>query len=149
MPDGHASHKNGWTVHEFHPEFTAAADAFLSGFREFLLLKAEALTEGPEDQFDDDLWSLFDSPEEYTRGTFGGNVFLSLSGAGCGFQDDKETEALHAALKEYAASRYQFEEIDLCKFSGQIHLAYRTASFRREYLAKLFSVSPTLATVAP
>jgi len=137
-------HVKDWTVHQFHPEFVSAVDSFLSGFRDFVSLKS-ASYDG-EDEMTIDALS---DPDAVTRGSFGGNVYLSLSGAGCGFQDDDETEALHAALLEYSGSRYRFEELEhtLAKFKGQIHLAYRTAAFRREYLAKLFTVSAQPATV--
>lgn len=139
LPEDHAARKNGWTVREFHPEFIAAVDSFLSGFREYLLLKADALAEGPEDQFSEDLWSLYDSPEDAGSRSFGGNVYFSLSGHGVGFWDEAETKPLQTALEAYAGSRHAFEHIDLCKFSGRIHLAYRTAAFRREELAGLFT----------
>ena len=122
----------GWTIHEFHPEFIAALDAFLSGFR-------AKLSDLRETAADPDLLD-----EDATGRSYGGNVYLSLSGHGCGFWDDSDTErgkALQSALQAYAGDRHQFEGIDLYKFHGKIHLAYRTAAFRREYLAKLFATA--------
>jgi len=85
---------------------------------------------------------------EYLTRSFGGNVYFSLSGHGCGFFDeyaDPERtlgDELQALLVSYAG-QYRFEELDgnLAKFKGKIHLAYRTAAFRREYLAKMFTVT--------
>lgn len=138
---GH-NHRADWTVHDFHPEFAAAVDSFLSGFRAYL----STLAENPD--LSDEGKDTYESPEEYTRGSFGGNVYLSLSGAGCGFQDDSETEALHAALMDYSGSRYRFEDLesDLYKFKGKIHVARRTAAFRREALARYFGTVSQPAT---
>lgn len=136
------AHVKNWTVHQFHPEFTAAVESFISGFRDYCF---QLFTES------EDYIECLNDPDEYTRGTFGGNVFLSLSGAGCGFQDDDETKAIHEALLTYSGDRYRFEQLNhcsLCKFSGKIHLAYRTAAFRREYLAKLFTSAVNPAPVS-
>ena len=125
-----APHVSNWTIHQFHQEFTAALESFLSGFRAFIDAKNES-RETPLD------------PDDCTR-SFGGNVFFSLSGHGCGFWDESDSElgdTLHAWLVEYSGGKYRFEELEstLAKFSGKIHLVYRTAAFRREYLAKLFT----------
>lgn len=129
-------HVRDWTVHQFHPEFVSAVDSFISGFREYLAGLAE------DDSFPGESHLAFDDPDAVTNGTFGGNVFLSLSGHGAGFWDTPESEPLQAALEAYAGGKYRFEQLgahSLAKFSGKIHLAYRTAAFRREYLAKLFT----------
>jgi len=125
-----APHIADWTIHQFHPEFTAALESFLDGVRAFIGTK----NEGRETPLD---------PDDCTR-SFGGNVFFSLSGHGCGFWDESDSElgdTLHAWLVEYSGGKYRFEELEstLAKFSGKIHLVYRTAAFRREYLAKLFT----------
>ncbi len=119
------------SIHEFHPEFIAAADAFLSGFRAFLSDMRDA-AEDPD---------LLD--EDAPGRSYGGNVYFSLSGHGCGFWDDRDSErgeALQSALETYAGGdKYRFEEVDLMKFHGKLHLAFRTADFRREYTAKMFA----------
>lgn len=122
-------HDKPWSIHEFHPEFIRAADVFLANFRAYL---AETLP---------------DIDPDAAQRSFGGNVFFSLSGHGCGFWDDSDMElgqALHDALVTYSGNRYAFEQIDLMKFNGKIHLAFRTAAFRREYLTKLFSTAAPL-----
>lgn len=135
-------HIQNWTIHEFHPEFVAAVDSFLSGFRSFLFDKRESMDEDGAELLDEDAPSR----------SFGGNVFFSLSGHGVGFWDDHDSErgeALQAALVEFAGDdKYRFHELEssLAKFKGRIHLAFRTAAFRREYLAKYFA---TPATVTP
>lgn len=83
----------GRTVHEFTQEFTAAVDSFTDGFRDYL---ADRDIEIPE-----------------TERSFGGNVYFSLSGHGCGFWDDEETEHLQAHLDAYSGNHYRFENIDL------------------------------------
>lgn len=123
---------NDWTIHQFHPEFTAAADAYLTGFRAYLNHLDE---ECPDETYAD--------PDAGDR-TFGGQVFASLSGAGIGFWDARDREwgaAMNDALHAYAGTRAPFEQMDLAKFHGRIHLAYRTAAFRTEYLTKMFATT--------
>ncbi len=124
-------HIKNWTVHEFHPEFVAALETFLSGFRKSLAKLPPGL-----------------DPDECCNRSFGGNVFFSLSGHGVGFWDERENgDELQAALEAYSGNRHRFEALDgnLSKFHGKIHLAYRTAALRREYLAKTFGG----VTIAP
>lgn len=132
--DRETAHVKNWTIHEFHPEFVAGLETFLSGFRESLASSHPDI-----------------DPDECER-SFGGNVFFTLSGHGCGFRDDPTElgDLLANALVAYSGSKYRFEELDgnLAKFHGKIHLAFRTAAFRREYLAKVFgNVHPAPATV--
>ena len=77
------------TIRDFHPEFQSAAESFLNGFRDYLAAHHPDL-----------------DPDAGER-SFGGNVFFSLSGHGCGFWDDSDSEwgkAMDAALKAYSAS---------------------------------------------
>ena len=116
---------SGWTIHEFHPEFIAAVDCFCDGFRAFC-----------------DSRGL--DPDAGER-SFGGNCYASLSGHGIGFWDDPDGDwgaAMQAAIRDYSGRPFRFENVDLMKFHGRIHLAYRTAACRREYLAKMFTVNP-------
>lgn len=123
-------HVAAWTIHEFHPEFTAALGAFLDGFRDFIAEKNGSRDE----EIDPDSCAC----------SFGGNVFFSLSGHGCGFWDESDSElgdTLQAWLEEYSGGKYRFEELEsnLAKFNGKIHLAYKAAAYRREALARLFT----------
>lgn len=137
-PEDRHGNQPDWTIHEFHPEFIAAADAFLSAFRACLSDMRET-AEDP-DTLDEDA----------TGRSYGGNVYFSLSGHGCGFWDDRDSErgkALQSALESFTGGdSYRFEEVDLMKFKGKLHLAFRTADFRREYTAKMFAY-PVPATV--
>lgn len=115
------------TIHEFHPDFVAAAEKFLAGFRAYLAKHHPDL-----------------DPDMCERG-FGGNCYFSLSGAGVGFWDDRDMElgdALHAALKEYSINDLRFWELSSnlyrLTWSRRIHLALRTAAFRKERLNKYF-----------
>lgn len=126
-------HVKAWAVHEFHPEFVAAVDSFLSGFRGYLERLAG---NGAEDS------EAFEDPDSVCRGTFGGNVFLSLSGHGAGFWDTDESKPLQDALEAYAGGKHRFESLSgslLAKFSGKIHLAFRSKEARRRELAHFFS----------
>ena len=115
-------HIKDWTIFEFHPEFIEAADTFLSAFRAYL--------------FDKEI-----DPDDCQR-SFGGNVFFSLYGHGVGFSDDSEDigKICYEELIAFSGNRYRFHELEckLMKIKGKIHLAYRTAAFRREYLDKYF-----------
>jgi hypothetical protein len=135
-----APHIADWTIHQFHPEFTTALESFLDGFRAFIDAKNE-IRETPLD------------PDDCTR-SFGGNVFFSLSGHGCGFWDERDSElgdTLQAWLVEYSGDKYRFQELEhtLAKFGGRIHLAYRTAAYRREYLVKLFIPAALALALTP
>ena len=77
------------TIHDFHPDFIAAVDIFISGFREYLAAHHPDI-----------------DPDAGER-SLGGNCYFSLSGHGCGFWDDSNSEygdAMHAALKAFSAS---------------------------------------------
>lgn len=131
--DPNARHIANWTIHQFHPEFVVALETFLSGFRAYL----SKLDENTPDS------DVYADPDLCLR-SFGGNVFFSLSGHGCGFFDERDSEladALQNALEAYSGSKYRLEELEhsLSKFSGRIHLSFTRASVRREYLAKYFT----------
>lgn len=110
---------NGRTVCDFSPDFISAVESFISGFRSFL---DERGVEIPD----------------YDR-SFGGSVYFSLSGHGCGFWDSNETEHIQPLLQEYAGSRYAFEQLDLCEDeNGHLDLAF-LPEYRAEYRRKMFS----------
>lgn len=118
-------HIQNWTIHEFHPAFVAALETFLSSFRESLAVSHPDI-----------------DPDDCGR-SFGGNVFFSLSGHGCGFFDERDSDLagpLHASLVEFSGDKYRFQDLDgnLSKFGGKIHLAYSTAAFRKFQLDQLF-----------
>jgi len=115
------------TVYDFTPEFINAAETFVDGFRAY----AESLDLDP------------DAPGR----DFGANVYFSLSGHGVGFWDDDgkdgEGHRLQAALEDYAARKYQFEEItldfiDLGPMDGKLDLSFIPSAIE-EYRAKLFA----------
>ena len=126
----------GWTIYEFHPDFIQAVESFCDGFREYL-------EEKNQEAIEKDLPEPFEDPDSGER-SFGGNCYASLSGHGIGFFDDRDStygDAMQAAIKAYSGEDYRFEDIgDLAKFNGKIHLAFRTAAFRKEYLGKMFAV---------
>lgn len=113
----------GLAVCDFHPAFIAGCEAFLAAFR------SHAETLGY------DLAAL--------ERSFGGNVYLSLSGHGAGFFDDSDAHLaeLHEVLKTWAGgSRFEQLESELdVDDAGKIDLAYMP-----EYLdgkrAALFAV---------
>ena len=105
------------TIYDFHPEFISAVDSFITRFRAYLAANRPDM-----------------DPDAGDR-SFGGNVYFSLSGHGCGFGDDRDSEwgdAMHAALKAFSASLPgyhpacgRFEMIDLSKHrGGKIDLSY-------------------------
>jgi hypothetical protein len=83
-------------------------EGFLSGFRDFANgrdLEALEAADG--------------SPR-----SFGGNVYLSLSGHGAGFWDSSETAAMQPLLEEYSGGKYRFEGIALSfREDGKLDLA--------------------------
>ncbi len=132
MPEDDKGRRPDYSIHEFHPEFIAAVESFLDAFR----AKLSELRETAEDP--DTL-----DPDATGR-SYGGNAYFSLSGHGCGFWDDRDSDrgqALQSALEAFAGGdRHRFEELDnLAKFHGKIHLAFITADARRIRLARFFS----------
>ena len=115
------------TIHDFAPEFVERVEEFVNAFRE----EAERI-----------------APACFSDGwigerSFGGNVYLSLSGHGAGFFDDRDEEvsALHTALKKWAGA-YRFEELDgtlEVREDGKIDISI-IDSAKEEYYKKLFGV---------
>lgn len=107
------------TVHDFSPDFISAVESFISRFRSFL---DERGIEIPD-----------------CDRSFGGNVYFSLSGHGCGFWDLFDTEHIQPILEEYAGSRYAFDQMDICDDeNGKLDLAF-LHEYRAEYRLKMFS----------
>jgi hypothetical protein len=104
------------TIYDFHPEFIAAVDSFVDRFREYLAANHPDM-----------------DPDAGNR-SFGGNVYFSLSGHGCGFWDDRDSEwgdAMQSALVAFsdslpgACGAHRFEFMDLSKHrAGKIDLAF-------------------------
>lgn len=115
------------TIHDFAPEFVERVEAFVNAFRE----EAERI-----------------APACFSDGwigerSFGGNVYLSLSGHGAGFFDDSDENVseLHTALKKWAGA-YRFEELGgllEIREDGKIELAI-VDSAKEEYYNRLFAV---------
>ena len=129
----------GTTIRQFSQPFKDAVSGFIAGFRQYL------------EACDFDMDRL-----EYLERSFGGNVYFSLSGHGCGFRDEYSDpertlgDELHAHLVTYAGNRYRFEgldsEIDLG--DGTIDLSIRRESIddtrSRKFLAPwVEDVTPT------
>ena len=121
----------GKTVHDFSDKFVEKAEAFVDGFREHLRITG----------FDMEKLELLEC-------SFGGNVYLSLSGHGAGFFDDNDSDlsALHGIIKKWAGTNgriYRFEELeyslDLDK-DGKIDLSYIDSAIDEQRDA-LFSIT--------
>lgn len=111
------------TIYDFSPEFIEAASGFISDFRDF------ANARNPDALDDAD-----NSPR-----SFGGNVYFSLSGHGCGFWDSDDTEAMQPLLEQFSGSKYRFEEMPLAfRADGKIDFAF-CSEFRDAYRANKFS----------
>jgi hypothetical protein len=111
---------DGKTVYDFSPEFIEGVESFIAGFLDY--------TEEND----------IDIPE--TGRSFGGNVYFSLSGHGCGFWDVSETKHLQEHLEAYSGNKYRFEEIDLMEdANGKLDLAFIPSALE-EYRSRLFSV---------
>lgn len=112
----------GKTIYDFHPDFVSAVDSFIEKFETYLAKRG----------FD------FNRLDELGR-SFGGNVFFSLSGHGCGFWDERDPvgKELDEHLEAFAG-RYRFEQIDLSTHrGGKIDLS-RRVPFIAAYRTKLF-----------
>jgi hypothetical protein len=114
LPEDEEEEVREATIYDFSPEFVKALEGFVTGFRDF------ANERNPEA-----LEAADGSPR-----SFGGNVYLSLSGHGAGFWDSSETKAMQPLLEEYSGGKYRFEEVQLSfRDDGKLDL-----SFLPEYL---------------
>lgn len=115
------------SIYDFTPEFVAAADAFVAGFRAHLV------------KIGFDMAAL-----DHSERTFGGNCYFSLSGHGCGFFDDRNEviAGLQDIIKEWAGG-FRFEELAECYLEvnddGKIDLSFIPEAIE-EYRNKFFKV---------
>ena len=129
LPEGEAQELRDASIFDFSDAFTIGAQAFISGFRDYLTTHHPALAE---------------RADELQR-SFGGNVYFSLSGHGCGFWDDRNSElgrAFDDALKSYSGNPYRFEELGSMLSmgdDGKIDLSI-LPEFIADYRANLFTV---------
>jgi hypothetical protein len=111
------------SIYDFSPEFIEAATRFISDFRDFA------------NERDPDALEAADN----SLSSFGGNVYFSLSGHGCGFWDSPETEPMQAMLEEFSGQHYRFEEMPLSfREDGKLDFAI-IPSYLAEYRATKFS----------
>lgn len=112
------------SIYDFSPEFIEAASSFIFAFRDFA-----------NDRNPDALEAADNSPR-----SFGGNVYFSLSGHGCGFWDSDDTEPMQALIEEFSRNKYRFEEMRLSfREDGKLDFAI-IPSYLAEYRANKFSV---------
>jgi hypothetical protein len=111
---------------DFSLEFIASVEQFIDGFTAYLSEKHVDLCE----------------KKHALKRSFGGNVYFSLSGHGCGFWDDTDPagKLLDDALKAYSGNRYRFEQIDLSEdLAGKLDLSFIPSALPK-YRNKLFAV---------
>lgn len=125
-PDNAARPLMGKTVYDFSPAFIAGVEKFTAAFRAYL-----ESTGFPMEKLDN-----------AERG-FGGNVYFSLSGHGCGFFDDNDEDVagLHERLKARAGD-HRFEQLDSMidtDENGKIDLTFIPSAIE-EYRAIMFRV---------
>lgn len=110
------------TVFDFSQEFVAGVEGFVAGFRSYLEARDIAV-----------LLSLR---------SFGGNVYVGLSGHGINFCDDAETEHLQEHLEAYSGDKYRFEFMDFDRDgeTGEIDLSI-LPEFIEAHRTALFSVT--------
>lgn len=127
-PDHDERPLEGASIYDFAPAFVSAVSDFVRGFRAYLAEKSPELYEHCDD----------------CERSFGGNVFFSLSGHGCGFWDDSDAElgrALQSALESFSGSHYRFEELEYTlsrdEENGQIDLSFIPEALE-EYRARYF-----------
>lgn len=105
----------------------------VSDFSEELVKKVEAFLIAARQQ-------LPDYPEDDRR-TFGGNVYLTLSGHGAGMWDDPKTKPYGEKLEAWAG-KYRFEGLELYLMlheNGRIDLAFLSEHIA-EYREKYFGI---------
>ena len=85
-------------VWQFSDECIAAVSMFIKRFRDFLTANGFDMTR-----------------LEGMQRSFGGNCYFSLSGQGCGFWDDRDSETgdeLHRMIKLYSVDDLRFHELE-------------------------------------
>ena len=105
-PDAETRELAGKSVHDFGDAFIEGAESFVGAFREHL------------NRLGFKAWGKMER-------SFGGNVYLSLSGHGAGFFDDsyEEVAALHDVIKNWAGD-HRFEDLDIMVMAdGRIDIA--------------------------
>jgi hypothetical protein len=113
------------SIYDFHPDFIKAVDSFITKFEAYL-----------ERRFFE-----FDRLDDLHR-SFGGNVYFSLSGHGCGFWDEGNDTGseLNDHLRNFSGNSYRFEHIDLSTHrGGKIDLSI-LVKHNDEYREKMFSL---------
>jgi hypothetical protein len=109
LPEDEEEEVRDATIYDFSPEFVEALQGFITGFRDF------ANGRNPE---------ALEAADSSPR-SFGGNVYLSLSGHGAGFWDSRDTEAMQPLLEEYSGGKYRFEGVQLSfREDGKLDLSY-------------------------
>ncbi len=114
---------DNYRAHDFSPGFIAAAEGFIDAFEESL--KKEGINP----------FNVVSHKE------FGIDIYFSLSGHGCGFQEEDYTKEIDDALIKFAGNRWKFEQIDLAEDeNGKLDLSFMP-QYRKEYRDRLFSFS--------
>lgn len=116
------------TIYDFSDAFIAGAESFIDAFRAHL---------------DTIGFTAWDKMER----SFGGNVYFSLSGHGCGFFDDRNDEVsdLQEVIQKWAGDngrRLRFEELD-CMLDvfedGKIDISFIPSAIEKQREA-LFTI---------
>ena len=116
-----------YSIYDFDALFISCLEEFISGFRNYLEEKG--------------LTNLLD----FCESSFGGNIYFSLSGHGCGFFDESfdDADKLQKAVEDYSGNKYRFEEIDLmARDDGKISLGF-LPEFLEQRTRKLFEIDKT------
>ena len=89
------------TIHDIDKKFVDETEEFIFNFEAHLEAHHAELHERLDD----------------LERSFGGNVYFSLSGHGCGFFDERDAELakLHEILGDFAGGQYQYEQIELVR----------------------------------
>ena len=114
------------TIYDFSDEFVAGAEAFIDAFLDHLIKIG------------------FDTSRLPGERSFGGNVYFSLSGHGCGFFDDRDEAIadLQEVIQKWAGGRRRFEELEYnldIGDDGKIDLSYIPSAIK-QYRDALFAV---------
>lgn len=124
LPEDEPEEIRDASIYDFSPEFIEAATRFIFDFRDFASGRNPDALEAADNSLS----------------SFGGNIYLSLSGHGCGFWDSPETEPMQAMLEEFSGLHYRFEEMPLAfRADGKIDFAF-CCEFRDAYRTNKFSV---------
>ena len=108
-----------WEYSDYNEE-----DVSIYDFDQSTIIRLESFIEAFENVLEEKMPVAYERIDELER-SFGGNLYFSLSGHGCGFFDERDEELakIHEVAKKFAP--YLFEQVEIVESAdGKLALEY-------------------------